>query len=107
MEGQLRYHDANIKLEITGKTPLNFDLRKVSADDVTHAEERAMPVTLVLLLLAFRQFCSGALTAGSRSALHFDGAGCGCATRTLSAAFDSGEKPATISASAWASTTHC
>ena len=53
MEGQLRSQYPNIKLEITGATPLNFDLRKVSAEDVTRAEKRAMPVTLVLLLLAF------------------------------------------------------
>src|ERR1700759_4457655 len=53
MEGQLRSQYPNIKLEITGETPLNFDLRKVSADDVKHAEARAMPVTLLLLLVAF------------------------------------------------------
>src|SRR6202007_1919136 len=53
MESQLRSQYPNINLEITGETPLTFDLRKVSADDVRHAEERAMPVTLLLLLLAF------------------------------------------------------
>src|SRR5271170_28308 len=53
MEGQLRSQYPDVKLQITGETPLNFDLRKVSADDVRHAEERAMPVTLLLLLLAF------------------------------------------------------
>src|SRR5580704_1942881 len=37
MEGQLRRQYPNIKLEITGETPLTFDLRKVSADDVKHA----------------------------------------------------------------------
>src|SRR5215472_11495162 len=58
MEGQLRSQYPNIKLEITGETPLTFDLRKVSADDVKHAEERAMPVTLLLLLLAFGSFVS-------------------------------------------------
>src|SRR5215469_13535970 len=46
IEGQLRSQYPNIKLQITGETPLTFDLRKVSADDVKHAEERAMPVTL-------------------------------------------------------------
>src|ERR1700745_621088 len=51
MEGQLRAQYPNIKLEITGETPLTFDLRKVSADDVKHAEERAIPITLILLLL--------------------------------------------------------
>ena len=64
MEGQLRSQYPNIKLEITGETPLTFDLRKVSADDVTHAEERAMPVTLVLLLLAFGSLVAALLPLG-------------------------------------------
>jgi putative drug exporter of the RND superfamily len=64
MEGQLRSQYPNVKLEITGETPLNFDLRKVSADDVKHAEERAMPVTLVLLLLAFGSFVGALLPLG-------------------------------------------
>src|SRR6202050_2921263 len=64
MEGQLRSQYPNIKLEITGETPLNFDLRKVSADDVKHAEERAMPVTLLLLLLAFGSLVAALLPLG-------------------------------------------
>src|SRR5271170_4597419 len=54
----------NIKLEITGETPLNFDIRKVSADDVKHAEERAMPVTLLLLVLAFGSLVAALLPLG-------------------------------------------
>jgi RND superfamily putative drug exporter len=64
MEGQLKPQYPNIKLEITGETPLTFDLRKVSADDVNHAEERAMPVTLVLLLLAFGSLVAALLPLG-------------------------------------------
>src|ERR1700722_7938125 len=64
MEGQLRSRYPNIKLEITGETPLTFDLRKVSADDVRHAEERAMPVTLLLLLLAFGSLVAALLPLG-------------------------------------------
>ena len=64
MEGQLRSQCPNIKLQITGETPLNFDLRKVSADDVDHAEERAMPVTLLLLLLAFGSLVAALLPLG-------------------------------------------
>src|ERR1700693_4653488 len=64
MEGQLRWQEPKIKLEITGETPLNFDLRKVSADDVNHAEERAMPVTLLLLLLAFGSLVAALLPLG-------------------------------------------
>src|SRR5262249_3470314 len=44
--------------------PLTFDLRKVSADDVRHAEERAMPVTLLLLLLAFGSLVAALLPLG-------------------------------------------
>jgi RND superfamily putative drug exporter len=64
MEGQLRSQYPNIKLEITGETPLTFDLRKVSADDVRHAEERAMPVTLLLLLVAFGSLAAALLPLG-------------------------------------------
>jgi len=64
MAGQLRSQYPNIKLEITGETPLNFDLRKVSADDVRHAEERAMPVTLLLLILAFGSLVAALLPLG-------------------------------------------
>jgi putative drug exporter of the RND superfamily len=64
MEGQLRSQYPTIKLEITGEAPLNFDLRKVSADDVKHAEERAMPVTLLLLFLAFGSLVAALLPLG-------------------------------------------
>jgi RND superfamily putative drug exporter len=64
MEGQLRSKYPNIKLQITGETPITFDLRKVSAVDVKHAEERAMPVTLVLLLLAFGSLVAALLPLG-------------------------------------------
>jgi RND superfamily putative drug exporter len=64
MVGQLKSQYPNIKLEITGETPLTFDLRKVSADDVTHAEERAMPVTLFLLVLAFGSLVAALLPLG-------------------------------------------
>jgi RND superfamily putative drug exporter len=64
MAGQLRPQYPNIKLEITGEAPLTFDLRKISADDVNHAEERAMPVTLLLLLLAFGSLVAALLPLG-------------------------------------------
>src|SRR6516162_6317257 len=64
MEGQLRSQYPNIKLEITGESPLTYDLRKVSADEVNHAEERAMPVTLLLLLLAFSSLVAAPLPLG-------------------------------------------
>ena len=64
MEGQLRSQYPNIKLEITGETPLTYDLRRVSAVEVNHAEERAMPVTLLLLLLAFGTLVAAILPLG-------------------------------------------
>ena len=64
MEDQLRSRYPDIKLEITGESPLTFDLRKVSADDVKRAEERAMPVTLLLLLLAFGSLVAALLPLG-------------------------------------------
>src|SRR5579872_4883339 len=53
LQDQLRSRYPAVKLELTGETPLNFDIRKASADDVQHAETLAIPATLALLLLAF------------------------------------------------------
>ena len=53
LENQLRGQYPAVKLEVTGETPLNFDIRKASADDVQHAEDLAIPATLALLLVAF------------------------------------------------------
>ncbi len=53
LQNQLRGRYPAATLELTGETPLNFDIRKASADDVQHAESLAIPVTLGLLLLAF------------------------------------------------------
>jgi RND superfamily putative drug exporter len=56
LENQLRGRYPAVKLELTGETPLNFDIRKASADDVQHAESLVIPATLALLLLAFGSF---------------------------------------------------
>ena len=53
LQNELRSRYPAVKLELTGETPLNFDIRKASSDDVRHAESLAIPVTLALLLLAF------------------------------------------------------
>ena len=53
LENQLRSRYPAVKLELTGETPLNYDIRKASADDVQHAETLVIPATLVLLLVAF------------------------------------------------------
>jgi len=53
LENQLRGHYPAVKLELTGEIPLNFDIRKASADDVQRGERLVIPATLALLLLAF------------------------------------------------------
>jgi putative drug exporter of the RND superfamily len=53
LEDQLRGHYPAVKLELTGEIPLNFDIRKASADDVHRGESLVIPATLALLLLAF------------------------------------------------------
>ncbi len=53
LANNLRGHYPNIKLELTGELPLNFDIRKASADDVQHGESLVIPATLALLLVAF------------------------------------------------------
>jgi len=58
LENQLRSRYPAVKLELTGELPLNFDIRKASADDVQRAESLVIPATLVLLLLAFGSLCA-------------------------------------------------
>jgi RND superfamily putative drug exporter len=50
---QLRGQYPAVKLELTGELPLNFDIRKASAEDLTQAESLVIPATLALLLFAF------------------------------------------------------
>ena len=58
LEADMRRDYPRLALRWTGETALNADLRRASAADAQGAELRALPVTLVLLLVAF-----GALTA--------------------------------------------
>jgi RND superfamily putative drug exporter len=53
LQNELRGRYPAVNLELSGETPLNFDIRKASADDVRHAESLVIPGTLVLLLVAF------------------------------------------------------
>jgi RND superfamily putative drug exporter len=53
LENQLRDRYPAVKLELTGEIPLNFDIRKASADDVQRGERLVIPATLALLLIAF------------------------------------------------------
>ena len=53
LEAQMRPSYPSIKIKLTGETPLNFDIRKASADDIRRGESLVIPVTLALLLVAF------------------------------------------------------
>ena len=53
LQNQLRGRYPAANLELTGEIPLNFDIRKASADDVRRGETLVIPATLVLLLVAF------------------------------------------------------
>jgi putative drug exporter of the RND superfamily len=56
LQNQLRGRYPEVKLELTGEIPLNFDIRKASADDVRRGESLVIPATLALLLVAFGSF---------------------------------------------------
>jgi len=43
LENQLRGRYPAVKLELTGEIPLNFDIRKASADDVRRGESLVIP----------------------------------------------------------------
>jgi RND superfamily putative drug exporter len=64
LQRQLRPQFPGIDIQLTGETPLNFDFRKVSADDVNRAEARVLPVTLILLLIAFGSVVAAMLPLG-------------------------------------------
>jgi RND superfamily putative drug exporter len=53
LANQLRGQYPAVKLQLTGELPLNFDIRKASADEVNRSESLALPATLLLLLVAF------------------------------------------------------
>ncbi|MGI8619449.1 MAG: MMPL family transporter [Gemmatimonadaceae bacterium] len=50
---RLRATHPGARLRWTGEVPINFDLRLTSADEARRAERSVLPLTLVLLLLAF------------------------------------------------------
>ena len=53
LEREMRSDYPRLELRWTGETALNADLRRASAADAQGAELRALPLTLVLLLVAF------------------------------------------------------
>jgi RND superfamily putative drug exporter len=52
---------AGISFGWTGEAAVNADLRRISADETRAAEWRVLPLTLVLLLIAFRSLISAIL----------------------------------------------
>ena len=66
-----------IALRLTGEIALNHDLRRTSAADAGAAETRALPLTLILLFLAFGALVAALLPVGS--ALLAIGLTLGCA----------------------------
>jgi RND superfamily putative drug exporter len=61
LANQLRGRYPAVKLELTGELPLNFDIRKASADDVRRGESLVIPATLALLLVAFGSLVAAAI----------------------------------------------
>ena len=53
LEDQFRSRYPAVKMELTGELPLNFDLREASSHDLRKGEVLVLPITLLLLLLAF------------------------------------------------------
>ena len=53
LENQFHSQYPAAKLMLTGEIPLNFDIRKVSSNDVKRGESLVIPATLVLLFIAF------------------------------------------------------
>ncbi|MGH9364029.1 MAG: MMPL family transporter [Thermoanaerobaculia bacterium] len=61
---RLRRAHPNAWLGWTGEAPINFDLRRASAEDARSAETRVLPLTLLLLLLAFGSVVASVLPLG-------------------------------------------
>ena len=61
----LRARYPELSLRWTGEVALNADLRRVSAADAQRAERRALPLTLLLLVLAFGSIAAGFLPVAS------------------------------------------
>ncbi len=53
LEPGLRARFPRILFRWTGEIPLNYDLRKASASDAREAERRVLPLTAILLVVAF------------------------------------------------------
>src|SRR5580698_2306668 len=61
LQAQLRDKYPQLTFGWTGEAVVNADLRRVSAEETRRAEWRVLPLTLVLLLIAFRSLISAIL----------------------------------------------
>ncbi len=61
LEDRLRARAPGLRLRLTGEGPINYDIWRTSADDAARAERRTLPLTLVLLSLAFGAAAAAAL----------------------------------------------
>jgi RND superfamily putative drug exporter len=63
VHGTMRtFHDAGAyRAHVTGRSALDLDIRTVSADDSRRGEARLLPLTLVILVLAFGALVAAAL----------------------------------------------
>lgn len=61
LTGALRRDHPGLTVRWTGDAPLNADLRATSSRDVERAERRALPLTALLLVLAFGALVAAAL----------------------------------------------
>ena len=52
---------ANYQVRVTGRAPLDVDVRTISAQDSSEAERRLLPLTLAILVLAFGALVSAGL----------------------------------------------
>ena len=56
------FHDGDAyTAHVTGRSPLDLDIRTVSAEDSTRSEARLLPLTLIILVLAFGALVAAAL----------------------------------------------
>ena len=65
LEPELRRRWPDARLRWTGEAALNFDLRHASASDANRAEARVLPLTLLLLVLAFGAIVAALLPIGA------------------------------------------
>ena len=53
LEARLRARAPQLRLSLTGEGPINYDIWRTSTDDTARSERRTLPLTLVLLAIAF------------------------------------------------------